>query len=631
MFTLLINGLPAILKTGTNIKITRENPFFSKAGTFSLDVSLPLEGCVENQRIFGALHRPDFPKLTKEKQKFAFHLIAPPLDLKGRAVVTQVSQEEIKVQLLAGNSETKYSLVDERGGDVYIDTLDLGRAWDDVPQLAEFYKTYIKKGRYYELELDLRLRQLFETMPRRAENLLHGLQNETSAVAFPILSTADNQKSNEHWLFEGVFALKPTLYASNGLRLAAQPYLCVVAERILRALGYEVVRNDLKNSWMRNIFVANARLTTEIAKTLPHWTANEFFTELRNFTGHWLSFNGAQVEICAPLAAVSSGRPNTELEEVVDEMQYDYEETPAANGLLLSNVDYSWSSENRWLRVPDEVWNAAKILDATGQETIHVEDLQPLSKWLVVDRNQRSVLVYIPTGKSGQYVPERVDQLAPLIRRGEQYGPNGRGVDVTLKIVPVEMSWTPSIFEPAVNSTLRYNLPTLTTAQKRAYSETETFNVFQSIIGNSDVPKEEERPDTMEVALNTADFYEPTEAYMKGQAVPVPFGTGWLRWPNDTAKDFVYRQIPMRANTFKNQFCLANPESPSIGADALLAVDAPINRQTEVCFSFLDKKNISPLDVFLIKGRRYLCSKIEMQVSEEGLLPLKRGYFYELS
>ena len=295
MFTLLINGLPAILKTGTNIKITRENPFFSGAGTFSLDVSLPLEGCAENQRIFGALHRPDFPKLTKEKQKFAFHLIAPPLDLKGRALVTQVSQGEIKVQLLAGNSETKYSLVDEKGGEVYIDSLDLGRAWDDVPQVAEFYKARIKKGRVDELDLDIRLRQLFEVRPGRAERLLHGRQDETSTVAFPILSTDDSRKSNEHWLFEGIFALKPTLYTARIIRIAAQPYLCVVAERILAALGYQVVRNDLKNSWMRNIFVANARLTTEIAKTLPHWTANEFFTELRNFTGHWLSFNGGQV------------------------------------------------------------------------------------------------------------------------------------------------------------------------------------------------------------------------------------------------------------------------------------------------------------------------------------------------
>ena len=312
-------------------------------------------------------------------------------------------------------------------------------------------------------------------------------------------------------------------------------------------------------------------------------------------------------------------------------MQYDYEETPAANGIFLSNVDYKFTNENKWLRLPDEVWKAAKILDVTGQETIPVEDLQPLSKWLVVDRNQRTVQMFIPTGRDEKFVPEHVDQLAPLIRRGEQYGPNGRGVDVTLKIVPVEMSWTPSTFAPTVKNLSTFNLPILTTAQKRAYSETETFNVFQTIIGKSDMPKEEERPDTMEVALNTGDFYEPTEAHMKGQAVPVPFGTGWLRWPNDTAKDFVYREIPMRANTFKNQFCLANPESPSIGADALLAVDAPINRHTEVCFSFLDKKNISPLDVFLIKGRRYLCSKIEMQVSEEGLLPLKRGYFYELS
>ena len=45
MLQLTIGGLPAVLKAGTSIKLTRENPFFSDAGDYTLEVTLPLDGC----------------------------------------------------------------------------------------------------------------------------------------------------------------------------------------------------------------------------------------------------------------------------------------------------------------------------------------------------------------------------------------------------------------------------------------------------------------------------------------------------------------------------------------------------------------------------------------------------------
>ena len=62
MTNLYIDGRQAVLEAGTNIKITAENPLFTDAGTYTLEVTLPLDGCAENQRIFGAIHRPDVLK-----------------------------------------------------------------------------------------------------------------------------------------------------------------------------------------------------------------------------------------------------------------------------------------------------------------------------------------------------------------------------------------------------------------------------------------------------------------------------------------------------------------------------------------------------------------------------------------
>lgn len=40
--------------------------------------------------------------------------------------------------------------------------------------------------------------------------------------------------------------------------------------------------------------------------------------------------------------------------------------------------------------------------------------------------------------------------------------------------------------------------------------------------------------------------------------------------------------------------------------------------------------NVIPNKVYLIDGRKYLCQKIEITLDEQGVQPLKKGYFYEI-
>ena len=104
MTNLYIDGRQAVLEAGTNIKITAENPLFTDAGTYTLEVNLPLDGCAENQRIFGAIHRPDVLKGELVAKRWDFVLVAPPLHIEGKARISTVDHESVKVQLLAGRS-----------------------------------------------------------------------------------------------------------------------------------------------------------------------------------------------------------------------------------------------------------------------------------------------------------------------------------------------------------------------------------------------------------------------------------------------------------------------------------------------------------------------------------------------
>ncbi len=54
MIQLYIDGKPAVIKSGTSFKFYRENIYFTDAEDYTLDVTLPLQGCPENLAIFSA-------------------------------------------------------------------------------------------------------------------------------------------------------------------------------------------------------------------------------------------------------------------------------------------------------------------------------------------------------------------------------------------------------------------------------------------------------------------------------------------------------------------------------------------------------------------------------------------------
>ena len=57
---------------------------------------------------------------------------------------------------------------------------------------------------------------------------------------------------------------------------------------------------------------------------------------------------------------------------------------------------------------------------------------------------------------------------------------------------------------------------------------------------------------------------------------------------------------------------------------------ATIDTRIEHEFQFLDRAT-DPQRPYIINGRRYACHKLELTLTPQGLEPLKRGYFYEIT
>jgi len=696
MFQLFINGMNAIVKTGTQIKFTRENPFFSEAGDYTLDVVLPLAGCPQNQRIFGAVHRPEVSKKALLRRDFSFVLWADGLSLTGRAAVTSVSQEEAKIQLLAGKSALNFDSLTEYGEERYIDSLDLGNA----------YGALWEKHRPGEAQTAIEtMRLLCSSLftGTETEHLLHGTSDETDCVCFPVWSQADEAWANPHeycywgedvylggnerkWRMDGVtyrWPLRKTtvvkgqttdvghdLPNTDGDKggkfdedtvFAPQPYLCFVAERVLAAIGYALAPEDncLRTGWMGSIFVANARGTVRIADTLPHWTVRTFFDNLRKALNVVVTVEGTRACIVSRSSAYADGGNLIRLRSVTDEQDTDLDEEGDSLDTTAGNVGYNFTDSCPLvMNLGEEVYGKMEVRRVTGA-TI-VADFQGVSE----EERERSNILYLAGGGATRYgifktsedadgtnkrfALKEVDHMGPLFREEDCE------VDILLDIVPcmmeetrpvsrVRMDWgtrilcyTAKTVYPVhpENQDLEggeyggFHVPYLVTADTRAANAVGRYSLQQAVEQGEDTSEEQNpKQEVMEVALNLRTHYHSSYKpfsvyqpdYSENVELPYPVGNPFRESRTGTG---IYKDVA------SNHFILRDA-----GSAIRLQLDGgrlDIDTRCVTQFQYLDGL-LDPEAAILYRGRRYVCQKMEITIDEHGVLPLKRGYFYEMA
>lgn len=445
-----INHLPAVIGKDTRFRLTRENPMFTNAGDFTLELSLPLASCVENQRIFGPLHRPESGRRAWVGRRLPFHLTALPLEVKGVAMVLGTTEEDVKVQLLGGRSALNAATIGPDGRDLYIDHLSLGRAYE---------KEFAARRPGEEQTLRATMEMMYRS--DQADRLRYGSVEETSACCFPILSLSDKKVANaaavvgwrsiggtlrtlSSWpLDHHTTTLPPheTARIDPDNVMAPQPYLVDIIERVVRALGITLdpADNEIRSTWMKNILLANVRGTLELRHLLPHWTVREFLEQVQHFFGVVIELEGERVRIVRKKNRyqTGSGRPMVELREVLDAYATELEQGERPTNPFTGNVGYKFAEINPLHALPEEVYERAKIVpfdnpDLEAQtptyeraHSNHLYTYTPYERraWVEVD------------DVGWRLVP--VDSMGPLIRRPD------RKRDLELKIVPVQMNHEP--------------------------------------------------------------------------------------------------------------------------------------------------------------------------------------------
>lgn len=652
MLQILIDSNPIVLKDGTQIKLTRENPYFTSAGDYTLDVVLPLAGCRENIRAIGFLHRPEISLTPQAGRRLPFTLAAAGITISGHAVVTSITDEEAKLQLIGGIS-------DLRNTEEKINSLPLGRAWDDVPA------TRIEDGSDGSISESLSMAFTFfhdmvaftgtDGKIYNISKLMHGSPQETSAVVFPIHSTADDLTANKSGIVEksdGQRYYAPISFthgsATDNAVIAPQPYIIDVIRRVLQSQGRKLVDKSASTNPIRYTFVANSRTTLDIARMLPEWTVQDFIMEVENFFGvAFLQGDGGEVLLVDRYDYYGLYARTITVTQATDETTSDIDEEDNSRETSLSgNVDYDYDDADDILRLPDEVFeNCEEQIEMDNYTAIfnHAQGLsqeeRARSRYLYTDRQTGRRYAFLNSAEApGTYSLHEVDMFGPLIRRSE------RDIDTKLRIVPLRYDLADSVIGDGQNPTSHVPakdsddaVPVLRTPDTLLqaadhYSINEAINQQEDTEGNETAGA----PDRLYVAYNDGSIDTEIGKGIASEGnifAPLPIGIPYARDPKSGLPEIPRRYYRLADIAPPNSlFALNNRQVNDTRTIAAHIAGGPqVDTRVVRQFTVVDREATDPTAIYIIRGRIYVCQKIELTLDAAGVLPEKKLYLYELN
>lgn len=669
---LLISNLPATIKKGTTFKLTRVNPLYEDTSDYTFDVQLPLQGSPENQKIFGPLHHPAQPLTTLIGTELPMHLILPPIDMQGKARITSITEREVKVQLIASPLTDTFGYKAD-GTPIYIDQLQLGTMYDDAPFIQSVPHAGTTPTTH---EIAKYISDNYEAQGNHTYTW--GLYTQTHFL-FHFVDDAQGAVINRHERFPN-----GTIRFAADTPTAAQPYLLEIIDRILHAVGITTVDIPIRTDWRQNIYITNTATNNEIARILPHWTLQEFLTEICNFfaLSYTLSTDHRTITFqplttYAPATTLHITQPlNTITTEIA-------EATDQSKSITTANTDYDTSDIPNPIHLPEEVWTKATLRTfntyndlrgyalGLGRDSWHRhQDL------LLIDLSTLNTYAFLADASiteetaKGAFQLTQVNQFGPLIQSATPYLPTtNRDIAIKLRIIPARMQWgvfrityqyQPYYYSEDINDYVGSRKRTVTEDKDYPHllSATTAGTIqpysINTAINTTDTNTDTiTAPTTIEVALNTAATYKlapttppgqevipdfPTEKYLvpteiaKGLPIPTPLGINYLQHPTTN----YYLPITLTPTTqgslpTLHPFTLLHTNQPT--AHCPTTDHTPtIDTRAEHTIQYLDTNiPIDPTATYIIHSRRYACHKIEITLTPTNIQPIRTGYFYEIN
>lgn len=424
--------------------------------------------------------------------------------------------------------------------------------------------------------------------------------------------------------------------------LAVQPNIMYIFRKVIEYEGYTLKRNDFDCKPWNQLYIASAFKSRELRRALPHWSSYTFIEEFRKFFNASIYFDEAQ-KTCSIISSSELSSVDSIEIEPLDEYSADYDEDGSFSTSSTANLEYKLdNSANRgsYECIPKKVFdnfNIVKSVDYFGaldQFPLTTMGWSEKKKRQTIIEYLRSYYIYVEN-EDGTKTWQMAGVWSPLIRdsSSDEY--------VDLSISPAAQVVEDINFRTGLLEDNYYEKRCLLSIPNDKEADSKECDVDDdgySYTSVQDAIDDESSMDDSEAEEEVMSVFFILPG--KVQAFNVPYGRiSWVgeksRWPMFITdyrinSDYTYEGMLVTAG---NNFSLSL-NSVANGAVSLAEFHSKAFKiDNRNCMEVKFKSDVipDPSKIYIIRNKRFVCEKIEMEVKDDTIEPIYTGYFYMLS
>lgn len=644
MIECYIDGRVAYPDTSQKIKVTYSNQYVEDSGSYTYQVTFPM-AVRENKLVFGNVDRFDVRKSLPDYEECRL-LVDNRLVISGKGTVTAITNDTVKLQIVGGKSRIKYNSLLEQH---YIDEMD----YDTVV----ITKGIDREG-YGQLGLT-------SVTPNDSTTMLMIDLTDWNFVGKPgVCAFNPIEDESNSFTCNQIFACKFSRISVNGVgwptgkkrvymcNLAVQPFLMYVVKKVLEQEGYTLTQNDFdKDPWNR-LVIASATRSVRIKDALPHWTAYHLLEEVRKFFNASILFDEQHktVRIISQNEMLNSESVHYDCE---DEFSVEYDEDGLST-IATTNIEYALDdSANRDWR--ETIIQSVKNTYET-KEYDTVELLKSAAEKMTEKERKTTIFkvgyAYYIYAMLANFGDDEETETLTMVGQFSPYIHDSESEEYTdLAICPAavyerkrwlddeapnwlamfdQFGYAGTVILPSVTNDKQSSLDDMTQDDDGEYY----FTVQDAMEGSSEDSTEEADEQSMPVMFQgknvvsldkrkTVSYDQTIDGENTQMRYPVTFTD--YRWAQKwNGYDAASLSLEFTPKLHFGSFTRPGSE------DSRFSDMPTIDAHNQICIKFVTDDLPDPSRIFVFRGKRYICQKIEVNVDNKGVDKEKTGYFYEL-
>lgn len=623
MITCIINGHKAYPISTSSIKVTYANQYVTDDGEYTYDITFPMN-ILENRVIFKNVSRLEVKKNIAKYNDCKLYCNSQ-LIMSGVGTILSVNEKEIKLQIVGGKSRIKFN---DRMTKHYIDEIPFGTA--DKPGYtvdkgwSQGFKNLQKINDIYRLDED--------------KSQFLGVEGKWCFV--PVRNETNDMIAN----FVGVDRTKQFIgyNAPYIMNLAVQPNLMYIFRKVVEYEGYTLKRNDFDCKPWNLLYIASAYKTRELCKALPHWSSYTFIEEFRKLFNATIVFDDI-LKTCSVINASELTTADSIEVEPMDEYTTDYDEDGSFSTSSTANLEYNLgNSANRdnYEVITKKVFDNFEIVHS---KELMVANKQFASTTLSWSEKQKRQTIIENFGNFYVYMVDENDNKSwkpagiwsPLIRDSSSDD------FVDLNISPAAQVVENINFKSGLMEDKYYERRCLLSIPNDKESDSKECDVDDDGYSYTSV---QDALDDESALDNSEDEQECMNIFfiLPGRVQSTDGSTtklSWVgeksRWPQFLTDYRINEGFRLGIAHFEDSyFSLSLCMKSEFGTTSLGTLHAnglKIDNKNCMEVKFKSDDIPDPSKIYIIRNKRFVCEKIEMEVKDDAIEPVYTGYFYMLS